>query len=75
MIYLDVFRSPTVLHHRNPLTNLTLLLVCHHHMTRRQTQGNTALMFAAKYGHIEVVKLLVDKGAQLDLKNNVRRRT
>lgn len=35
-------------------------------------RGETALMLAAKGEHIEAVKLLLEKGAQIDLKDNSR---
>ena len=34
--------------------------------------GSTALMLAAMYGHLACVKVLVEKGADLEAKNNVR---
>ena len=34
-----------------------------------ESDGNTALMVAAAYGHTEVVKLLIDKGANIEAKN------
>ena len=33
--------------------------------------GNTALFAAANLGHIEVAKLLLDKGADVNLKDEV----
>ncbi len=33
--------------------------------------GDTALHYASKYGRLEVVKLLIDKGCNRDLRNNV----
>jgi ankyrin repeat protein len=32
--------------------------------------GDTALTYAARYGHIDIVRLLLDKGAKIDAKNN-----
>jgi ankyrin repeat protein len=32
--------------------------------------GNTVLIFAAYCGHIEIVKLLLEKGADIDAINN-----
>jgi len=32
--------------------------------------GNTALMEACEYGHLEIVKLLIEKGADVNLDNN-----
>jgi hypothetical protein len=37
-------------------------------------EGSTPLWFAALHGHFEVVRLLVEKGAEVDRANNVRRR-
>ena len=34
--------------------------------------GNTALHYAAAYGHLEVAKLLLDAGSDKDAKDNVR---
>ena len=40
--------------------------------TREWEQGATALMFAAKNGHEDMVKLLVEKGADLSIENRYR---
>jgi ankyrin repeat protein len=39
------------------------------HVDKRDWQGMTALMWASIYGHTEVVRLLLDKGALLDEKD------
>ena len=36
--------------------------------------GNTALIWAARYGHREIVSLLLDRGAQTEATNKVRRK-
>ena len=35
-------------------------------------EGWTSLMFALKFGHVECVNILLDRGAQANLKNKVR---
>jgi ankyrin repeat protein len=35
--------------------------------------GNTSIIFAAANGHTEIVKLLLDAGADVNMKNNVRK--
>jgi hypothetical protein len=37
-------------------------------------RGNTALIYAAQYGRVDCVRLLIDAGADKDAKDNVRRR-
>ncbi len=37
--------------------------------------GCTALAYAAKTGHADCVRLLIDAGADKDIKNDVRRRS
>ena len=36
-----------------------------------QTTGWTALFFASKEGNVKIVRLLIDKGAQVNLKDKV----
>ena len=36
----------------------------------KDKNGNTALMLASSYGHLEIVKLLVESGADINAKNN-----
>ena len=36
-----------------------------------QTAGWTPLFFAAKSGHLEIVKLLLDKGARIGIRDKV----
>lgn len=33
--------------------------------------GQTALMFAAEYGHLDVIEVLVERGADLETKDQV----
>ena len=36
--------------------------------------GNTSLIFAASGGHVEVASLLLQRGADIEAKNEVRRK-
>ena len=38
----------------------------------RMQGGHTALIFAARRGHTDCVRLLLDRGAYADFQNNVR---
>ena len=38
-------------------------------MNRRDDEGNTVLIEAASCGHLEIVKYLIEKGADINAKN------
>ena len=42
----------------------------HGHSAARGAQGDTALMYAAKHKKVAVARLLIDKGADKEAKNN-----
>ena len=39
-------------------------------MEARNHENNTTLLLAAQYGHVEFVKLLLEKGAAMEARNN-----
>ena len=39
----------------------------------RDDDGNTPLIYASIYGHIEIVKYLIDQGADIEIRNNYGR--
>jgi ankyrin repeat protein len=41
--------------------------------TRAQVKGRTALILAADQGHVDCARLLLDAGADKNVKTNVRR--
>ena len=45
-----------------------------HLFTRLMQEGDTGLIFAAMGGHFDTVKLLIDRGAKIDIRNKVIRR-
>ena len=49
------------------LTNLWTYLLCHHHVYVCMYVGVNALMYAAAGGHLPVVTLLVDSGADVSM--------
>ena len=54
-------------------TSLYLYDLNHHHVchVNENQNGITALMYASIEGHKDIAKLLTDKGADLNLQNNV----
>ena len=46
---------------------------CSHNMNKRDSDGNTALAWAARRGHEAVVRLLLEKGADIKAKDDDRR--
>ena len=64
-------RSPTM---SNILLSVNLSTYCFHMHTSVTTQwpGNCAIAFAAREGRSEVVSLLLEAGANIDLQNKVK---
>jgi ankyrin repeat protein len=58
-------------HHEQHLRMLALLLENHAYIDAASPNGTTPLMMAAQYGSAEMVKLLLDEGADPTLKNQL----
>ena len=57
----------------NVYTSLYLYDLNHHHVchVNENQSGSTALIMASEKGHKDIAKLLTDKGADLNIQNNV----
>lgn len=53
------------------IVDAILILIIHLLLTLNQT-GQTALMFAAEYGHLNVIEVLIERGADLETKDQVK---
>ena len=55
---------------RNDLQEATRLIIAGANLDTQDRDGNTALMISAQKGHIDIVKLLLNKKADPDIKDN-----
>ena len=58
-------------HIRDDIQRVVILLTFLPALIRCLQMGNTALLYAARQGHIEVVELLLKHGASVNLQNTV----
>ena len=71
--YISVVLTCENLSLKTPITP-TLTLSARLQVIAVSQEGRTALMWAAKNGHTEVVKALIEKGADMKATEKVRRR-
>ena len=68
----NIHSPPTLSTNANAASHVFLLLVTYVHPPWMQT-GDTALIWAANLGHLEIVQQLLKSGANIDLQDAVRR--
>ena len=62
--HLQVSNIHVCLYFHNNITDTNICDIC-------VQAGNTALILASYYGHINIIKYLIENGADVNIKNNV----